>query len=88
MMVLLGLSDFDFSASTAGGVSNQPTDATESGQLITSTTHRGKKAKSATFSMAKVGSPSGTMVYKIRKSSDNSVVATSTGISASAYQHQ
>jgi len=77
-------SDFDFSASTAGGVSNQPADATEVGQLITSTTHRGKKAKSATFSMAKVGSPSGTMVYKIRKSSDNSVVATSTGTSVSA----
>ena len=77
-------SDFDFSASSSGAVSNQPTDATEVGQLITSTTHRGKKAKSATFYVKRVGSPSGTMVYKIRKSSDNSVVATSTGTSASA----
>ena len=75
---------FDFSASSSGGVSNQPTDATEVGQLITSTTHRGKKAKSATFYVKRTGSPSGTMVYKIRKSSDNSVVATSTGTSASA----
>ena len=76
--------DFDFSASSSGAVSNQPTDATEVGQLITSTTHRGKKAKSATFYVKRTGSPSGTMVYKIRKSSDNSVVATSTGTSASA----
>ena len=75
---------FDFSASSSGAVSNQPTDATEVGQLITSTTHRGKKAKSATFYVKRTGSPSGTMVYKIRKSSDNSVVATSTGTSASA----
>ena len=75
---------FDFSASSSGAVSNQPTDATEVGQLITSTTHRGKKAKSATFYVQRVGSPGGTMVYKIRKSSDNSVVATSTGTSASA----
>ena len=77
-------SDFDFSATSSGAVSNQPTDATEVGQLITSTTHQGKKAKSATFYVKRVGSPSGTMVYKIRKSSDNSVVATSTGTSASA----
>ena len=76
--------DFDFSASSSGAVSNQPTDATEVGQLITSTTHRGKKAKSATFYVKRTGSPGGTMVYKIRKSSDNSVVATSTGTSASA----
>ena len=75
---------FDFSASSSGAVSNQPTDATEVGQLITSTTHRGKKAKSATFYVKRTGSPSGTMVYKVRKSSDNIVVATSTGTSASA----
>ena len=80
----VGSTDFDFSATSTGAVSNQPTDATEVGQLITSTTHQGKKAQSATFYVKRVGSPGGTMVYKIRKSSDNSVVATSTGTSASA----
>ena len=83
-MYNLSALSFDFSATSTGAVSNQPTDATEVGQLITSTTHQGKKAKSATFYVQRVGSPGGTMVYKIRKSSDNSVVATSTGTSASA----
>jgi len=80
--VFEGVSSFDFSTSTAGGVSNQPTDATESGQYISGNTHYGKQVQSATFHMARVGNPSGTMVYKIRRADDNGVIATSVGIPA------
>ena len=76
-------STLSFSSNSSSAVSNQPTDATQVGQLISDSSIQGKLAVSATFYVQRVGSPSGTMVYRIRKSSDNSIVATSAGTSAS-----
>ncbi len=67
---------FDTSGTVA--VVNMTTTDSRCGEKVTSTTTQGKQIYSMTMALKSASGATGTIVYVIRKSSDNSIVATST----------